>query len=339
MSESGLSGAGPSRRRIIKAAGALAAGLAAPSLLRIGAAFAAYPERVVKIVVANSPGGPSDIIARFMAAALQEAMGKTFIVENKGGGGGNIGMGAVARADPDGYTLLLATSAYSVNPGLYASLPYDPFKDFAAISEIATSPNVFAVKPELAANTMKEFVALAKANPDKFNVSTPPIGTTPQLEAEVLKVRASLSGMATIVFAGGGEALQAVLGGTVQLSSGTLAPALPQIKAGAIKGLAVTGATRWPELPEIPTMAEAGYKDFVFEAYTALLAPAKTPAEIVSRLEKETLAVLGRTDMRGKLSELGFEVQAKDGKGHMARVAKEVPMFREIITQAGIKPQ
>jgi tripartite-type tricarboxylate transporter receptor subunit TctC len=339
MSESGLSGAGPSRRRIIKAAGALAAGLAAPGLLRIGRAYAAYPERVVKIVVANSPGGPSDIIARFMAAALQEMMGKTFIVENKGGGGGNIGMGAVARADPDGYTLLLATSAYAVNPGLYASLPYDPFKDFAAISEIATTPNVFTVKRELAANTMKEFVALAKANPDGFNVSTPPIGTTPQLEAEVLKIREGLGTMATIVFAGGGEALQAVLGGTVQLSSGTLAPALPQIKAGAIKGLAVTGATRWPELPEIPTMLEAGYKDFVFETYTALLAPAKTSPEIVSRLEKETLAVLRRPDMNGKLSELGFQVQAKDGKGHMARVAKEVPMFREIIAQAGIKAQ
>jgi tripartite-type tricarboxylate transporter receptor subunit TctC len=330
--------AGLSRRRIIKATAALAAGIAAPNLMRMGAAFAAYPERVVKIVVANSPGGPSDIIARFMAAALQETLGKTFIVENKGGGGGNIGMGSVARADPDGYTLLLATSAYSVNPGLYASLPYDPFKDFAAISEIATSPNVFAVKPGLAANTVKEFVALAKTDPDKLNDSTP-IGTTPQLEAEVLKVREGLGGMATIVFAGGGEALQAVLGGTVQLSSGALAPALPQIKAGAIKGLAVTGATRWPELPEIPTMAEAGYKDFVFETYTALLAPAKTPPEIVSRLEKKTLAILGRSEMSGKLSELGFEVQAKDGKGHMARVAKEVPMFREIITQAGIKPQ
>jgi len=339
MSKSRPAAAGLSRRRIIKATAALAAGIAAPNLLRFGAAFAAYPERVVKIVVANSPGGPSDIIARFMAAALQESMGKTFIVENKGGGGGNIGMGSVARADPDGYTLLLATSAYAVNPGLYASLPYDPFKDFAAISEIATSPNVFTVKPALAANSMKEFVALAKANPDQFNVSTPPIGTTPQLEAEVFKVREGLGRMATIVFAGGGEALQAVLGGTVQLSSGTLAPALPQIKAGAIKGLAVTGASRWPELPDVPTMVEAGYKDFVFETYTALLAPAKTPPEIVSRLEKETLAVLGRSEMKGKLSELGFEIQAKDGKGHMARVAKEVPMFREIITQAGIKPQ
>jgi len=314
MSKSSSLGAGLSRRRIIKATGALAAGIAAPNLLRIGAAWAAYPERVVKIVVANSPGGPSDIIARFMAAALQESLGKTFIVENKGGGGGNIGMGAVARADPDGYTLLLATSAYAVNPGLYASLPYDPFKDFAAISEIATTPNVFTVKAELNVNTMKEFVALAKANPDHLQ-------------------------MATIVFAGGGEALQAVLGGTVQLSSGTLAPALPQIKAGAIKGLAVTGATRWPELPQIPTMLEAGYKDFVFETYTALLAPAKTPPEIVSRLEQETLAILRRPEMGGKLSELGFEIQARDGKGHMARVAKEVPMFREIILQAGIKPQ
>jgi tripartite-type tricarboxylate transporter receptor subunit TctC len=338
MSESSSIGAGLSRRRIIKATGALAAGIAAPYLLR-GVALAAYPDRVVKIVVANSPGGPSDIIARFMAAALQESLGKTFIVENKGGGGGNIGMGAVARADPDGYTLLLATSAYAVNPGLYASLPYDPFKDFAAISEIATSPNVFTVKPALAANSMKEFVALAKASPDRFNVSTPPIGTTPQLEAEVLKVREGLSQMATIVFAGGGEALQAVLGGTVQLSSGTLAPALPQIKAGALKALAVTGATRWPELPEVPTMQEAGYKDFVFETYTALLAPAKTPPEIVSRLERDSLAILRRPEMGGKLSELGFEIQARDGKGHMARVAKEVPMFRAIIAQAGIKPQ
>jgi tripartite-type tricarboxylate transporter receptor subunit TctC len=336
MASSRATGTGATRRRMLKV---LAGGIAAPNILRVGAALAAYPDRVVKIVVANSPGGPSDIIARFMAAALQETLGKTFIVENKGGGGGNIGMGAVARADADGYTLLLATSAYSVNPGLYASLPYDPFRDFAAIAELATTPNIFTVKSEVPASTMKDFVALAKANPDKFNVSTPPIGTTPQLEAEVLKAREGLTQMATIVFAGGGEALQAVLGGTVQLSSGTLAPALPQIKIGAIKGLAVTGTNRWGELPEIPTMMEAGYPDFVFETYTALLAPAKTPPEIVSLLEKETLAILRRPEMRGKLAELGFEVQARDGKGHMARVAKEVPMFRTIVAQSGIKQQ
>jgi tripartite-type tricarboxylate transporter receptor subunit TctC len=324
----------PSRRHLIKA---LAATIAAPAVLRVGAALAAYPERAVRILVANSPGGPSDIIARFMTAALQEATGATFIVENKGGAGGNIGMGTVARSEPDGYTILLATSAYAVNPGLYETLPYDPFKDFAAICELATSPNVFAVKPELGVGTMKEFVALAKKNPDKFNVSTPPIGTTPQLEAEVLKVREGLEKMASVVFTGGGEALKALLSGTVQLSSGVLAPAHPHIKSGTIRALAVTGATRWHDLPEVPTMLEAGYRDFVFETYTALLAPARTPPEIVAWLERESLKILQRPDMRDKLVKSGFEVQAKDGKAHMARVAREVPMFRDVIAKAGIQ--
>jgi tripartite-type tricarboxylate transporter receptor subunit TctC len=327
----------PTRRRIIKIAGALASGVAAPGILRIGTALAAYPERTLRIVVANSPGGPSDIIARIMAAALQDALGRTVIVENRGGGGSNIGMAYVARAEPDGHTLLLATSAYSVNPALYDSLPYDPFRDFAAIAELATSPNVFAVRRELGVTTMKEFVALARANQEKFNISTPPTGTTPQLQAEVLKAREGLGTLATIVFPGGGEALQALLAGTVQLSSGTLAPAHPQIKAGAITGLAVTSRTRWQDLPDVPTMLEAGYPDFVFETYTALLAPAKTPPEIVSRLESETLTILQRPEMREKLFLLAFEVQARNGKDHMARVAREVPMFRDIISQAGLK--
>lgn len=324
-----------SRRRILKLAAAL--GLAAPAFLRQRTALAAYPDRPVRIVVANTPGGPSDIIARITAAALQQATGGSYIVENRGGGGSNIGMGYVARADADGYTLLLATSAYSVNPGLYDSLPYDPFRDFVAACELATSPNVFAVKPDLGVKTVKEFVALAKANPDKFNVSTPPIGTTPQLEAEVLKAREGLTKMPSIVFAGGGEALQALLSGTVQLSSGVLAPAHPHIKSGTIKGLAVTGATRWHDLPDIPTMAEAGYDDFVFETYMAILAPAKTPSEIVAKLEKDTLAILANPQMREKLTKSGFQVQAKDGKAHMARVAREVPMYRDIIKRAGIK--
>ena len=322
----------------MRRSGALALGaLASPYVWGMGTAFAAYPDRVVRIVVANSPGGPSDIIARIMGAALQEQIGATVIVENRGGGGGNIGMGYVARSDPDGYTLLLATSVFAVNPGLYQSLPYDPFKDFSAICEVATSPNVFAVKPELGVRTMKDFITRAKASPEKFNVSTPPIGTTPQLEAEVLKSREGLSAMATIVFAGGGEALKALLGDTVQISSGALAPAHPYIKSGAILGLAVTGAARWHDLPEIPTMLEAGYPDFVFETYTALLAPERTPAEIVKQLEKVSLAILNRPEMREKLLQQGFQVEARDGKTHMVRVAKEIPMYREIINHAGIK--
>src|SRR5262245_9438243 len=239
---------GPTRRRLIKV---LAAGVAAPMVLRVTGALAAYPERPVRIVVAHSPGGPSDIIARIMATALQHAPGGTFFVESRGGGGGNIGMGAVARSEPDGYTILLATSAYAVNPSLFETLPYDPSKDFAAIAELATSPNVFAVKPELGVGTIKEFVTLAKQDPDKFNVSTPPIGTTPQLQAELFKVREGLARMATVTHTGGGEALRALLGNTVQLSSGVLAPAHPHIKSGAIKGLAVTGAVRWLDLPDI----------------------------------------------------------------------------------------
>ena len=326
-----------SRRRVLGNAATLAIGIAAPSVLRVGSAFAAYPDRVIKIVVPNTPGGPSDIIARILAASLQGVIGNSVVVENKGGGGSNIGMGAVARADGDGYTLLLATSAYSVNPGLYETLPYDPFKDFAAIAELATSPNVFAVKPELGVGTMKDFIALAKKDPARFNVSTPPVGTTPQLEAEVLKSREGLGKMATVVFAGGGDAIQALLSNTVQLSSGVLAPAHPLIQSGTIKGLAVTGETRWHDLPDIPTMAEAGFPDFVFETYTALLAPVKTPPEIVARLEKETLAILTKPEMRERLVQSGFQVQAKTGKEHMARVAREVPMYRNIVAQAKIE--
>ncbi len=325
--------AGAMTRRRFAAASALAFG----ALVRARPAQAAYPERPIKIVVANTPGGPSDIVARIMAATMQEAMGATVFVENKGGAGGNIGMGSVARAEPDGYTILLSTSAYAVNPGLYQTLPYDPFNDFTAICELAVSPHVFAVKPDLGAATMKEFVALAKANPDKFNVSTPPIGTTPQLQVEVLKLREGLQGMATVVFAGGGDALKALLSGTVQLSSGVLAPAHPHLKAGTIKGLALTGRTRWHDLPDIPTMLEAGYADFVFETYTALMAPAKTPPEIVARLEQVALDILRRPEIRAKLTESGFDVTAKPGKEHMARIAREVPMFADIIARADIK--
>ena len=325
--------AGAMTRRRFAAASVMAFG----ALVRARPAQAAYPERPIKIVVANTPGGPSDIIARIMAATMQEAMGATAFVENKGGAGGNIGMGSVARAELDGYTILLSTSAYAVNPGLYQTLPYDPFNDFTAICELAVSPHVFAVKPDLGAATMKEFVALAKANPDKFNVSTPPIGTTPQLQVEVLKLREGLQGMATVVFAGGGDALKALLSGTVQLSSGVLAPAHPHLKAGTIKGLALTGRTRWNDLPDIPTMLEAGYPDFVFETYTALMAPAKTPPEIVARLEQVVLEILRRPEIRERLTQSGFEVTAKSGKEHMARVAREVPMFADIIARADIK--
>ncbi len=327
----------PSRRGIIKSATVVAAGLAAPTLLRVRSAYADYPDRPVKFVVANTPGGPSDIVARMVTAALEQSTGKTFVVDNRGGAGGNIGMEYAAHSEPDGYTILLATNAYSVNYGLYNHLPYDPYKDFVAVSELATSPNTFVVKSDLPAKTMQDFVALARANPDKYNCATPPIGTTAQLQLELLKIREKLPKLADIVFKGGGDAITALLSGTAQLSSGSLAPALPHIQSGTLRCLAVSAADRWPELPAVPTMEEAGYKDFAFAVDCVLLAPAKTPPANVTWLETEALKVLKTPEMKEKLFKAGFLVRPQGADAAWARVTKEIVMFKNIVDQAGVK--
>ena len=326
--------AAPSRRTFIKTA--LAAGVAAPALLRTRAAFAQYPERPVKIVVANTPGGPSDLIGRVVAAALEQSTGKTIIIENRGGAGGNIGMGYVAHSDPDGYTLLLATTAFSVNPGLYNHLPFDPMKDFVAISDLAGAPNLFAVQKDSPAKTMKDFVALARDNAAKYNISVPPIGTTPQLQATLLRSREQLPKVEEVVFKGGGDALTALLTGTVQLASNSLGPASPHMKAGAIRALGICSEERWPDFPDVPTMVEQGYKDFVFATDMALLAPAKTPPDIVKWLEAATLKVLMAPDMKEKLFKSGFLVRAKGGNDCWKRMTHEIDMFRSIIDGAHI---
>ncbi len=330
-------GSAQSRREILKAGGAAIAGIAAPALLGVRSAYADYPDRPVKFVVANTPGGPSDIVGRVVAAALEQSTGKTFIIENRGGAGGNIGMEYAAHADPDGYTILLATNAYSVNFGLYNSLPYDPYKDFVGVSELATTPNTFVVKTELPAKTIKDFVALARANPDKYNCSTPPIGTAAQIELEVLKIRENLPQLEGVPFKGGGDAFAALLAGTVQLSSGSLGPALPHIKAGTCRCLAVTGGTRWPDLPDVPTMQEQGYKDFVFATDMVLLAPARTPPADVKWLESETLKVLKTPEMKDKLYKAGFLVRPEGAAAAWTRVTKEIDLYKQIIDQAGIK--
>jgi tripartite-type tricarboxylate transporter receptor subunit TctC len=339
MKKTNLLGRSLSRRRLIKAASVLAGGIAAPAFLRMPSALAAYPDRPVKIVVSNTPGGPSDIVARIIASALQESTGKVFIVENRGGAGGNIGMGYVARSLPDGHTILLATSVYSINVSLFNDLPYDPYKDFVGVSEVATSPNTFVVRSDLPAKTMKEFVELAKANPEKFNVSTGGQFTTLWLQAELLKIREHMPKMANVVFKGGGDALQAVLSGTVQLCSSALPPAQPHVKAGTLRCLAVTGETRWPDLPDAPTMAEAGYPDFLFATDAVLLAPSKTPPESVKWLEAEMLKCLSTPGMKEKLYKAGFQVRAKGGDAAWARVTKEIDTFKSIIEQTGIQKQ
>jgi tripartite-type tricarboxylate transporter receptor subunit TctC len=324
----------PSRRTLIKAA--LSVGVAMPAALRIRSAYAAYPDRPIKFVVANTPGGPSDIVGRIVTAALEQSTGKTFIIENRGGAGGNIGMEYVAHAEPDGYTILLGTTAFSVNPGLYKSLPYDPLKDFVAVSELGGSPNIFLVKPDLPAKMMKDFIALARSRPEKFNASVPPIGTTPQLQMALLKVKEKLPNLEEVVFKGGGDAVAALLAGTVQICSGSVAPSVAHIKAGTLRGLAVCSEQRWPDLPDTPTMIESGYPDFVFATDAMLLAPAKTPPEVVKWLETETLKVLNTPAMKDKMFQNGFLVRAKGADACWARVTKEMDTFRQIVEQAGI---
>jgi tripartite-type tricarboxylate transporter receptor subunit TctC len=325
-----------SRRRFIKNAGTVAAGIAAPSILTIRSALAAFPDRPIKIVVANTPGGPSDLVGRMLTGAIQQATSKTMVIENIGGGGGNIGMANVARSDPDGYTILLATNVFSVNPALYNKVPYDPLKDFVGVCELATSPSTWAIKSELPSKTLKEFIAYARANPDKVNVSSPPVGTASFIATELLKLRENLPTLQNVVFKGGGDALQALLSGTVQMCSGALPPAATHIQAGTLRCLAVTGENRWPGLPDVPTMAEAGYKDFVLAVDTVFLAPAKTPPEAIKWLETETLKVLNEKSMKDKLFAAGFEVRPKGAAAAWDRVTKEIDMFRTIIDQAGI---
>lgn len=326
----------PSRRFVL----AGAAAVAAPLILRTTPANAAWPaDKPVRIVVANSAGGPSDISARLLAPALQEALGGTFIVENRPGGGAVTGMVAVSRAEPDGYTLLVATSGWSMNPSLYAPPPYDPINDLAPITEIGGSPSVFVVQPSLGVSSMQEMVALAKKDQGKFNIASPPLGSTLHLGAELLKLREGLKDVALVFHSGGGQAIQALLSGVVQLGSSSLAPAQEHIKAGNLKALAILGEERWPDLPSVPTAKEAGYPDFLFETRTGLLAPPKTPPEIIARLERAAVEALATPALREKYQRAGFVVRGKSSKAYAQSIADEVAQFRAIIQQAGIKPK
>jgi tripartite-type tricarboxylate transporter receptor subunit TctC len=327
----------PSRRQMLRGAG-LAIGAAATSQLRVsGARAAGYPDRPIKIIVPFAPAGPTDIMARILAQHLGTALGGNVITENRSGAGGNIGIGYVAHAEPDGYTLLVTSSAYVVNPGLYTKVPYDPYTDFAPIAELGTSPNVILVDPKLGITSIAELIARAKAHPDELNYASPGAGTTPHLSGEFLKIVGGIE-MTHVPFSGAMPAIQALLGGVTQVAVAALPPAHPYIESGALKALAVTGAHRWFDLKDVPTMVELGYTDFIAETFQALLAPAKTPPEIVARLAAQSIEVLKRPEIREQLNNNGFEVIANGPDSLRQRIAVEVPKWRDIIARSGIKP-
>jgi tripartite-type tricarboxylate transporter receptor subunit TctC len=327
----------PSRREVLRTGAAVISTLAASQLGSRLAYAATYPERTIKIIVPFAPAGPTDIMARILATHLGEALGGTVIVENRSGAGGNIGIGLAAHAEPDGYTLLITSSAYVVNPGLYAQIPYDPYKDFAPIAELGTSPNVILVGPKLGVNSIADLVARAKADPNELNYASPGIGTTPHLSGELFKLVCDVN-MTHVPFPGAAPAIQALLGGTTQVAFAALPPARPQIEAGALKALAVTGAHRWFDLPDVPTMVELGYKDFISDTFQGFLAPAKTPSAAVELLAAKSIEILKTPKISEQLRNNGFEVIANGPDGMTKRIADEVPKWRDIVAKAGIKP-
>jgi tripartite-type tricarboxylate transporter receptor subunit TctC len=325
-----------SRRAMLRAA-AVTAGVAATGLWPKSGSAANYPTRPIKIIVPFAPAGPTDIMARIVAQHLGEAIGGNVIVENRPGAGGNIGIGAAANADPDGYTLLITSSAYVVNPSLYVKIPYDPFKDFAPIAELGTSPNVILVDPKIGINSIADLIASAKADPNRFNYASPGSGTTPHLSGELLKIAGGIQ-MTHVPFPGAGPAIQSILAGTVQVCSAALPPAHPHIVSGALKALAVTGAVRWFDLPNVPTMVDLGYKDFIADTFQGFLAPAKTPPEIVQLLATKSIEILKTSKIADQLRNNGFEVIARGPDGMQKRITDEVPKWKKIITEAGIQP-
>jgi tripartite-type tricarboxylate transporter receptor subunit TctC len=326
-----------SRRRILKASGLAAATAATSALGMNGALAAGYPDRPIKIIVPFAPAGPTDIMARIVAHNLGTALPGNLIVENRAGAGGNLGIGYTAHTEADGYTLLVTSSAYVVNPSLYASVPYDPYKDFAPIAELGTSPNAILINPKLGINSIAELIARAKARPDELNYASPGAGTTPHLSGELLKIVGGIE-ITHVPFSGAGPAIQALLGGVTQLVVTALPPAIPYIESGAIKALAVTGANRWIDLKDVPTMVELGYKDFIADTFQAFLAPAKTPPEIVARLSAKTVELLKKPEIVDQLRVNGFEVIANGSDGLRRRIEIEVPKWRDVIAKAGIKP-
>ncbi|TCT02947.1 Bug family tripartite tricarboxylate transporter substrate binding protein [Aquabacter spiritensis] len=318
----------------------MTAGIAAAFALFAGAASAAdpYPTRPITIVVPFAPGGPTDLIARVLGESLQKRLGQAIVIDNRPGAAGNTGMGVAARATPDGYTLLLTSTSIAVNAAMFDKLPYDPIKDFIPISELVNSPNVFIVKAESGIKTLPELIAKIKAAPGTFNYSSPGAGTKSHMSGEWLKLLATIDST-HVPYRGAGPATTAVIQGDVQYACVALPPAESLIKSGRLNALAVTGAKRWFSLPDVPTMVELGYKDFVSDTFQALFAPTGTPAEIVARLTKETREVMAEPAVIEQARKLGFEVVNGTPEDLGKRVAAEIPAVKDIVAKAKIRSE
>jgi len=309
--------------------------LAAAVFVGGAAQGASYPDHPVKIVVPFAPAGPTDVMARLIAQKLSESLKQQFYVENHPGAGGNIGMTQVAKSAPDGYTMLVASSSYVVNPSLYAKAPYDPYKDFTPITLAAASPNIIVVNSSFPAKSVKELIEILKKEPGKYTIANPGIGTTPQLAAELFKLSLHLDAT-SVPFGGAAPAIQSAIAGHTPIAFSALPPTSPQVKSGTLRGLAVTSAKRSAALPDVPTLAEAGVKEQESETMQGILAPAKTPKEIVDKLNKAIAKIMTMDDVKAKCAQLGFDPVGNSPEQFAAYIKKEVDKWGKVIKEAKI---
>ena len=310
--------------------------LAACVMFSGGAAEAAYPDRIIKIVVPFAPGGGTDVVARTLAQEMSKDLGVTVIIENKPGAGTIIGTQAVATAEPDGYTLLMGTFANAVNPGLYAKLPYDQHRDLTAVALVARSFSIVVVNPKSPIKSITDLIAAAKADPDKLSYGTYGTGTSAHLAGELFKHMANVN-LTTVPYKGSAPAITDLMSGQIQVMFTTVASAAGLVEAGQLRALAVTSAERSPAFPNLPTVAEAGVPGYDAEAWYGLFAPAKTPPEIIDRLNKAAANAVKAETFKKLSANEGLILVASPPSELDRYFREEEDRWRKVIQNAGIK--
>ncbi|MBX3628285.1 MAG: tripartite tricarboxylate transporter substrate binding protein [Rhizobacter sp.] len=295
-----------------------------------------WPSKPIRIVVAYGPGGQTDIVARVIGERLQQRLGQPVLVENRAGGGGNVGTDHVAKSAPDGYTLAMAAiSNFGANPALYPKIPYDPLKDFVPVAHAISTSNVLVVHPSFPARTLPELIALAKAKPGALSYASAGAGTSIHLFMEVLKLRAGLD-ITHIPYRGSAPALQDVVGGQVPMIFDSMPSAFPMVKAGKLRALAVSSGTRSPVAPDVPTVAEQGVANFDLVSWIGFAAPAGTPDPIVQRLNGEINAILRMPEVVARFNELGAQTVGGSTASFDAFIRQEIATWTDVVKKAGI---
>jgi tripartite-type tricarboxylate transporter receptor subunit TctC len=296
-----------------------------------------YPVKPVRLIVGQAPGGATDIIARFIAPKLSEQLGQSVVVENRTGAAGSIGAALVAKSIPDGYNLLVISSSYALNPSIYTDLPFDPVRDLVPVMLIAEAPFLLVVHPSMQVDSVKELVALAKAKPGTLNFASGGNGSSGHLAGELFKYLAGVD-MVHVPYKGAGPALIDVIGGQVHMTFASVLSSLQHVKSKRIRALGSTGAKRAVSVPELPTIAEAGVKDYQSTTWYGLLAPAGTPAAIIARLNGAMHKVLELPEVKDRLLDDGAEPSSGTPKQFQDHIASEMARAKEIVQRAGIKP-